>query len=68
MSKEKLRKTNAVDCGKLTGELCSGTLTGIYVPDDVVLKMRSLIRLRSSIVKYATRKKNRIKSLCYLQF
>jgi transposase len=38
-------------------------LTGIYVPDEAVLEMRSLIRLRGSIVKDTTREKNRIKSL-----
>ncbi len=63
MSKEKLRKTDAVDCGKLSRELRSGSLKGIYVPDEAVLEMRSLIRLRSSIVKDTTREKNRIKSL-----
>jgi len=63
MSKEKLRKTDVVDCGKLARELRSKSLTGIYVPDEAVLEMRSLIRLRSSIVKDTTREKNRIKSL-----
>lgn len=63
MSKEKLRKTDAVDCNKLARELCSGSLTGIYVPDEATLEMRSLIRLRSSIVKDTTKEKNRIKSL-----
>jgi transposase len=63
MNKEKLRKTDAVDCGKLARELRSKSLTGIYVPDKAVLEMRSLIRLRSSIVKDTTREKNRIKSL-----
>ena len=63
MSKEKLRKTDAVDCGKLAGELRAKSLTGIYVPEEAVPEMRSLIRLRSSIVKDTTREKNRIKSL-----
>ena len=63
MSKEKLRKTDAVDCGKLARELRSGTLKGIYVPSAATLEMRSLIRLRNSIVKDTTREKNRIKSL-----
>jgi transposase len=61
--KEKLQKTDAVDCGKLARELRSKSLTGIYIPDEAVLEMRSLIRLRSSIVKDTTREKNRIKSL-----
>lgn len=63
MSKEKLRKTDAVDCNKLARELRSGSLIGIYVPDQATLEMRSLIRLRRSIVKDTTREKNRIKSL-----
>ena len=61
--KEKLRKTDAVDCGKLARELRSGSLEGIYVPSDATLEMRSLIRLRNLIVKDGTRAKNRIKSL-----
>ncbi|MGV8090424.1 MAG: IS110 family transposase [Mangrovibacterium sp.] len=63
MSKEKLRKTDAVDCGKLARELRSGTLKGIYVPGVETLELRSLIRLRSTMVKDSTREKNRIKSL-----
>ncbi len=63
MNKEKLRKTDAVDCGKLARELRSGTLKGIYVPAPQMLEIRSLIRLRNSIVKDSTREKNRIKSL-----
>ena len=65
MSKEKLRKTDAVDCGKLARELRSGTLNGIYVPRVETLEIRSLIRLRNSIVKDSTREKNRIKSLLH---
>jgi len=63
MSKEKLRKTDVVDCGKLARELRSGTLKGIYVPNVETLEIRSLIRLRNTIVKDSTREKNRIKSL-----
>jgi transposase len=60
---EKLRKTDAVDSGKLARELRSKSLRGIYVPSEAVLEMRSLIRLRGQIVKDTTREKNRIKSL-----
>jgi len=63
MIKEKLRKTDSVDCSKLARELRSGTLKGIYVPCVETLEMRSLIRLRNTIVKDSTREKNRIKSL-----
>lgn len=63
MLKEKLRKTDAVDCGKLARGLRAGDLKGIYVPNAQTLEIRSLIRLRNSIVKDTTREKNRIKSL-----
>ncbi len=63
MSKEKLRKTDAVDCSKLARGLRSGDLRGIHIPSVATLEIRSLIRLRNSIVKDSTREKNRIKSL-----
>ena len=65
MSKEKLHKTDAVDSGKLARELRAGTLKGIYVPDTQSLEIRSLIRLRNSIVKDTTREKNRIKGILH---
>ena len=61
-SGEKVRKTDAVDSVKLARGLRSRELNGIYVPDPVSLEIRSLIRLRSTIVKDITRQKNRIKS------
>lgn len=63
MSKEKLRKTDAVDCNKLARELRSGSLVGICVPGVETLELRSLIRMRNLIVKDSTRAKNCIKSL-----
>lgn len=64
---EKLRKTDAVDSGKLARSLRAGELKGMYVPESESLEIRSLIRLRDSITKDQTRQKNRIKShLCYL--
>ena len=59
---EKLRKTDAIDSGKLARSLRAGELKGIYIPDKVSLEIRSLIRLRDSITKDQTRQKNRIKS------
>ncbi len=59
---EKLRKTDAVDSGKLARSLRAGALKGIYVPESASLEIRSLIRLRGSITKDQTRQKNRIKS------
>ena len=61
-SSEKLRKTDAVDSGKLARSLRAGELKGIYTPDSETLEMRSLIRLKNSITKDTTRQKNRIKS------
>jgi transposase len=63
MVKEKLRKTDAVDSGKLARALRSGELMGIYIPEREALERRSLIRLRGSIVKDLTRGKNRIKAM-----
>ena len=59
---EKLRKTDAIDSGKLARSLRAGELKGIYIPDKVSLEIRSLTRLRDSITKDQTRQKNRIKS------
>ena len=61
-SSEKLRKSDAVDSGKLARGLRANELKGIYTPDSVSLEMRSLIRLKNSITKDTTRQKNRIKS------
>jgi Transposase and inactivated derivatives len=65
MMKEKLQKTDAIDCVKLARGLRSGELTGIYIPSRDTLEIRSLIRLRSQIVKDMTRDKNRIKAFLY---
>ena len=59
---ERLRKTDAVDSGKLARGLRAGELRGIYVPGSESLEIRSLIRLRDSVTKDQTRQKNRIKS------
>lgn len=59
---EKLRKTDAIDSGKLARSLRAGELKGIYVPESESIEIRSLIRLRDSITKDQTRQKNRIKS------
>ena len=48
-SSEKLRKSDAVDSGKLARSLRANELKGIYTPDSVSLEMRSLIRLKNSI-------------------
>lgn len=65
MMKEKLRKTDAIDCVKLARGLRSGDLTGIYTPKRATLEIRSLIRLRSQMVKDMTMDKNRIKGFLH---
>jgi transposase len=64
MVREKLHKTDAIDSAKLARSLRSGELKGIYIPSREVQEQRSLIRLRSSIVKDMTRDKTGLK-LCY---
>lgn len=65
-SGEKLRKTDAIDSGKLARSLRADELKGIYTPDSVSLEIRSLIRIKNSIRKDTARQKNRIKSHLYL--
>ncbi len=62
MGKEKVRKTDAVDCNKLARSLRSKELTAIHVPCNKSLYIRSLVRDRNTTVKEITRTKNRIKS------
>jgi transposase len=66
MLKEKLRKSDAVDCNKLARSLRSGELKGIYIPSQENFELRSLTRLRKTITLDIAREKNRIKGLLYL--
>ena len=59
--KEKKRKSDAVDCRKLSATLSDGKLTGIYVPGIEQQDDRSVIRAYQQFVKDQTRCKNRIK-------
>ena len=59
--KEKQRKSDGVDCRKLSRTLSDGKLTGIYVPSIEQQDDRSVIRAYRQIVKDQTRCKNRIK-------
>lgn len=63
--KEKKRKTDGVDCRKLARSLRNGELSSIYIPERDKQEDRSLIRLRTLMVKDQTRSKNRIKSVLY---
>jgi transposase len=62
-SKEKLTKTDKVDSRKLARELENGTLEGIYIPTRFQQELRSLCRLRHTMVKESARIKNRIKGM-----
>lgn len=59
--KERTTKTDRVDSRKLSRELESGSLKGIYVPEEFYQQLRSLRRLRYRSVQNQTRVKNRIK-------
>jgi len=60
--KEKRRKTDGVDCRKLARCLRNRELSSINIPERVKQEDRSLVRLRTLMVKDQTRSKNRIKS------
>ena len=62
MTSERLRKTDAIDSKKLAIGLRAKQLKGIFTPDNEVIEIRSLIRLKNSTTKDITRQKNRIKS------
>jgi len=65
-AREKVYKTDSVDSRKLARELESGSIKGIYVPDQLHQELRSIVRLRYQIMKSNVRLKNQIKS--YLNF
>lgn len=60
--KEKSTKTDTVDSRKIARHLENNELTGIYVPENKSLQIRSLCRLRERLVSHRTRIQNRIKS------
>jgi transposase len=59
--KEKRRKSDTVDCRKLSKTLSKGELTGIFIPDTGQQDDRGIIRVYQQMVKDQTRYKNRIK-------
>lgn len=63
--KERERKTDTVDAGKLARSLRNGELKGIYIHNKQTLHHRSLLRLRSSVTCDMTRLKNRIKGMLH---
>ena len=60
--KERMRKTDAVDCVKICRNLMEGGLTAIFVPDETVESHRELLSQRNRLVTARTRLKNRLKS------
>src|SRR5450759_582895 len=63
--KEQLQKDDPTDSRKLARSLRSGDLKGIYIPSMETLNDRSLVRMRSTLVKDMTRFKQRVKSFLY---
>jgi transposase len=59
--KERKRKSDTIDCRKLSSTLSDGKLTGIFVPGIEQQDDRSVIRAYQQFVKDQTRCKNRIK-------
>jgi len=59
--KDKHRKSDTVDCRKLSKTLCNGDLTGIFIPGVEQQDDRGIIRVYQQMVKDQTRFKNRIK-------
>jgi len=64
-NKERDRKSDKVDSGKLARELSKDDIEGIYIPNKSEEALRVLTRIRNSFTKDQTRLKNRIKSLLY---
>ena len=65
-NKERDRKSDPIDCGKLSRELENGSLSEIYIPSEEKEGLRSISRLLHQDRKRSTQVKNRIKS--YLHF
>ena len=59
--KDKNRKSDTVDCRKLSKTLSNGDLTGIFVPGVEQQDDRGVIRVYQQMIKDQTRFKNRIK-------
>lgn len=62
MDKEKQRKSDPVDCRKLSKTLSVNALNGIFIPGVEQQDDRCIIRAYDQFVKDQTRYKNRIKS------
>jgi len=63
--KERIQKDDGVDSRKLARSLRSKELEAIYVPSELTLEERSLLRMRATLMKDMTRFKQRIRSFLY---
>lgn len=59
--KERVRKTDAVDAGKIARALAGGELSCVHIPPQWRLNDRNLIRLRSTQVSDLKRNKSRLR-------
>lgn len=64
-NKERVQKEDKRDSRKIAKSLRSGDLEPIYVPSIKTMEDRSLLRIRSMLVKDLTRYKNRVKSFLH---
>lgn len=64
-NKERRRKTDAIDSKKIAEALRAKQLEAIHVPSVEQQELRSLIRVRKSIVFDLARMKQRVKSMLY---
>jgi transposase len=65
--KDKQRKSDTVDCRKLSKTLSERSLAGIFVPTVEQQDDRGIIRFYQQMVKDQTRSKNRIKGWLHFQ-
>lgn len=63
INKQNSSKTDKIDSRYLSGQLASGHLRGIYIPDEKQEQFRSLFRRRSDLVKNLRRIKCHIKAM-----
>jgi len=67
MDKEKQRKSDTVDCRKLSQTLSKGELTGIFIPGVEQQDDRGVIRAYQQLIKDQSRCKNRIRAFLNFQ-
>lgn len=65
-SKERRKKTDRIDSGKLARELSVGHLEGIYIPNEEEESLRTLVRLRRQFVTDQTRQKKQNKIITFV--